>query len=336
MHYTAAVSLDGADAGRRYEPEQLRLLAKVARMYHERGVRQPEIAAELHISQSRVSRLLKQAGDLGIVRTIVTLPSDVYTDVEDELAEAYGLRDVVVVDTEGAFGDVGPALGAAAAIYLSETLSREDAVGVSSWSATLLAAVEVMRPKTGVVAKIVTQLIGGIGDPRVQLSANRLLDRFSTITGARPIFLPTPALVGGPAVRDALLQDPAISGVLQAWDELTIALVGIGAVRPSTLLQRSGNALDPQQLEELEALGAVGDVCFRFFNQDGELVESPFNERVIGITPTQLKKVRRRIGVAGGDGKLAAIDASLRGGWVNTLITDLGTARQLLDGRSSR
>src|SRR4051794_18186266 len=242
MQYTRLVSLDGTDATRRYEPEQLRLLAKVARMYHERGVRQPEIAAALHISQSRVSRLLKQAAELGIVRTIVTLPSDVYTDVEEELAQSYGLTDAVVVDTEGAFGDVGPALGAAAAIYLSETLNRDDSVGISSWSATLLAAVEVMRPKTGLAAKIVTQLIGGIGDPRVQLSPNRLLDRFSTITGSRPIFLPTPGLVGDPAVRRALLRDPAITGVLKAWDELTIALVGIGAVRPSPLLQRSGNA----------------------------------------------------------------------------------------------
>lgn len=324
------MTLDGTDASRSYEPEQLRLLAKVARMYHERGVRQPEIAAELHISQSRVSRLLKQAAELGIVRTTVSLPSNVYTDVEDELAGRYGLRDAVVVDAEGAFGDVGPALGAATATYLTETLSREDTVGISSWSATLLAAVEIMRPKTGLAARFVTQLVGGIGDPRVQVSANRLLDRFSTITGARPIFLPTPGLVGTAAVRDTLLQDTAIAGVLRAWSELTVALVGIGAVRPSPLLQRSGNAVDPVEQEELERLGAVGDVCFRFFDRAGQLVESPFNERVVGITPAQLKGVARRVGVAGGEGKLDAIDASLRGGWVNTLITDLGTARQLL------
>ena len=35
---------------------QLRLITKVARMYHERGVRQTDIAETLHLSQARVSR----------------------------------------------------------------------------------------------------------------------------------------------------------------------------------------------------------------------------------------------------------------------------------------
>jgi 4-amino-4-deoxy-L-arabinose transferase-like glycosyltransferase/predicted XRE-type DNA-binding protein len=63
-------------------PDQLRLLAKIARMYHERGVRQPQIAADLGISQSRVSRMLRQASDLGIVRTMVMMPEGVHTDLE--------------------------------------------------------------------------------------------------------------------------------------------------------------------------------------------------------------------------------------------------------------
>src|SRR5688572_17878466 len=90
------------------EPQQLRLLARVARMYHERGLKQPQIAAELHLSQPRVSRLLKQAVDLGVVRTTVTLPPGVYTDLEDQLQYKYGLRDVVVVDAGGTAGEVLP------------------------------------------------------------------------------------------------------------------------------------------------------------------------------------------------------------------------------------
>ena len=65
------------------ETAQLRLIAKVARMYHEGGVRQPQIAAELSLSQARVSRLLRQASEIGVVRTVVTLPPGVYTDLEE-------------------------------------------------------------------------------------------------------------------------------------------------------------------------------------------------------------------------------------------------------------
>src|SRR5215210_4311612 len=91
--------------------DQLRLLAKIARMYYERGIRQPQIAADLNISQSRVSRLLQQASELGIVRTTVTLPSGVFTDMEEELEARYGLLDSVIVATDG---DAVRALGAAA------------------------------------------------------------------------------------------------------------------------------------------------------------------------------------------------------------------------------
>ena len=310
-----------------YGTDELRLLAKIARMYHERGIRQPQIAADLHISQSRVSRLLRQASELGIVRTTVSLPSGVYTDTEEKLQGRYHLLDSVVVDTDG---DVVRALGAAAATYLAETLTSGDIVGISSWSSTLLAAVEAMRPKTGLAVTVVTQLVGGNGDPRVQVDATRLIDRFASLTGAQPEFLSTPGLVNDPVVRDALLTDPAVTGVLQIWNQLSVALIGVGSIQPSPLLQRSGNAIDPKQQAELMQLGAVGDVCLRFFDEDGNLINSAFNDRVLAITPEQLKAVPRRLGVAGGPEKLRAIAAAVKGGWINTLITDLNTAQYLL------
>ena len=45
---------------------QLRLMTKVARMSHERGARQADIALALNISQAKVSRLLKRAVSVGI------------------------------------------------------------------------------------------------------------------------------------------------------------------------------------------------------------------------------------------------------------------------------
>jgi DNA-binding transcriptional regulator LsrR (DeoR family) len=312
--------------------EQLRLLAKIARMYHEQGVRQPQIAADLNISQSRVSRLLGHAADIGIVRTVVTLPDGVYTDIEQELEERYGLLDSVVVDAGTSAGGIMQVLGAATATYLGETLQNGDAVGISSWSATLLATVDAMRPKNGMAVDVVTQLVGGIGDAHVQVNATRLLDRFATLTGARPLFLPTPGLVNSPSVRRALLDDPTVKGVREVWNRLTVALVGIGSVQPSPLLEQSGNAIDPEQQRKLRDLGAVGDVCYRFLDADGKLIKSPFNNRILGIDPAQLKATRRRIGVAGGPAKHAAIAAALKGQWINTLITDLETAQRLLQG----
>jgi len=79
--YPLPVSSDG----------QVRLMTKVAHLYHEQGIRQSDIAEALHISQARVSRLLKRATELGIVRTIVVVSQGVHTDLEQALEQTFGL-----------------------------------------------------------------------------------------------------------------------------------------------------------------------------------------------------------------------------------------------------
>jgi DNA-binding transcriptional regulator LsrR (DeoR family) len=311
--------------------DQMRLMAKIARMYHERGMRQSEIAAELHVSQPRVSRLLKRAGEIGIVRTTISLPAGVHTDLEEALEKRYDLGEAVVVDVGGSDEEVAAALGAAAAVYFETTLTGGDTVGISSWSATLLAAVEAMRPaRTGVVDTVV-QVVGGIGDPRVQMQATRLIGRFAASTGATPVFMPAPGLLGTVSARDSLMADPTISAVMQVWPRLTMALVGIGSLEPSPLLRQSGNALAEADQAQLRAAGAVGDVCLRFFDAEGAPVRSAVDERVIGIGADELRAIPRRVGVAGGTRKHRAIRAALLGRWVNVLITDRDTAVLLLD-----
>ena len=57
------------------QAESLRLVTKVARFYHVRGLRQIEIAERMDLSQPRVSRLLAQAEQLGIVATSSPFPA---------------------------------------------------------------------------------------------------------------------------------------------------------------------------------------------------------------------------------------------------------------------
>ena len=86
--------------------DQLRLMTMASRLYHERGVRQRDIATRLGISQPRVSRLLAQAEEEGIVRTVVVAPDGIYPEPEEALEEAYGLRECHVVEVTG--GDESP------------------------------------------------------------------------------------------------------------------------------------------------------------------------------------------------------------------------------------
>jgi DNA-binding transcriptional regulator LsrR (DeoR family) len=127
-----------------------------------------------------------------------------------------------------------------------------------------------------------------------------------------------------------LARDSAVREASELFERLDLALVGIGSMEPSRLLASSGNVFSIEERPELSRLGAVGDICFRFFNEQGEFIKSPLMQRVIGIEPASLKRVNRVVGVAGGRRKVRAILAALRGGWINVLITDLRAAESLL------
>ena len=142
-------------------------------------------------------------------------------------------------------------------------------------------------------------------------------------------FLPAPGVVGSKASRHALLDDPFVAAAMRWMEEITLAIVGIGALTPSKLLAASGNVFTEEELHELQELGAVGDICLRFFDADGVPVGSPLDDRVIGLDLEQLRKPKRAVGVAGGPRKFAAIQGALRGRFVNVLVTDRFTAERL-------
>jgi DNA-binding transcriptional regulator LsrR (DeoR family) len=95
-------------------------------------------------------------------------------------------------------------------------------------------------------------------------------------------------------------------------------------------LRASGNAADLADQDRLHAAGAVGDICLRFFDSAGDLVPSDLDDRVVGIDAHTLRKIPRRIGIAGGESKHQAIHAAVVGGWINVLVTDTVTAAALL------
>lgn len=308
------------------------LLVKVARYYHEQSMSQPAIAQKLNMSQSKVSRMLAEAVRTGIVRTTVVPPMETFNDLESELCDRYGIVDAVVVDANGVVDehDLMRRIGSSAGPYLEATLTGNDCLGISSWSGTLLAMVEAMTQSRVRLAAEVIQLIGGAGHPDVQLQATRLVSQLAIRTRAELHLLGAPGLLPNKASRDALLSEPYVADVAARWKHLTTALVGIGSVQPSELLHDSGNAVTEAEMDGLRAAGAVGDVCQLFFNAEGELVESDFHDRVLGIDPDTLRSVRRRIGVAGGERKIEAIRGALQGSWINVLITDSRTAEQLV------
>lgn len=311
---------------------ELRMIARIAQMYHVEGQRQAAIASHLRISQATVSRMLKKAQEEEIVRTTVVAPSGTYGDLEAGLRNRFDLPEAIVVEcTEDRDGAIMARIGEAAAHFLEATLQQDEIIGVSSWSETILRMVDNIHPMKSGKAKYVVQTLGGMGDPSVQMHANQLTTRLARLTGAEPHLLSAPGVAQSREARLVLLGNSFIRSTMDMFGRITLAIIGIGAIEPSGMLARSGNVFSSRELADVVEAGGVGDMSLRFFDAKGLPVKGPLDERVIGITLEELSKVDRVIALAGGQSKTEAIRGALHGGVIDLLITDKFTARRLVD-----
>ncbi len=306
-------------------------MAKVARMYYSQSIRQAEITERLNIHQSTVSRLLKRAHQAGIVKISVTIPNGIHADLEEAMEQRFGLKEAIIVDSVDNEGQIVRDLGAAGAYFLDLAIKPGEVLGISSWSAALLAMVDAMHPsKAGANSKVL-QILGGLGSPSAQSHATHLTQRLAELIGGSPILLPAPGVTTSPEAKRVLMRESYVRQATSLFDHVDLALVGIGAVEPSRLLASSGNIFSPQELRSLQKQGAVGDICLQFFDAAGAPVRTSLSERVIGISLQQLKKAKRVVGLAAGKRKTQAILGALNGKLLDVLITDRRTASALLD-----
>jgi DNA-binding transcriptional regulator LsrR (DeoR family) len=310
---------------------ELRLIARVAQMYHVEGMRQAAVAQHLNISQATISRMLKRAEQEDIVRTTVIPPPGTFTDLEAAVRERFGVAEAIVVDcSEDRDGAIRARIGEGAAHFLEVTLKQDEIIGVSSWSETILRMVDNIHPLKGVSAKYVVQTLGGMGNPSVQAHATQLTTRLAKLTGAEPRLLPVQGVSSSREAKLVMLADPYVRETIDLFGSISLAIIGIGAVEPSELLAGSGNIFSRQELAALTNAGAVSDMSLRFFNLQGRPVKTPLDERVIGLPFEDLLKVPRVIALAGGASKTQAIIGALRTGAIDVLVTDRFTAARLL------
>lgn len=311
--------------------DTLRLTGVVARLYHVHGVRQREIGSRLGMSQARVSRLLRQAEELGLVRTVISVPEGLHPELEDAIEKGFGVQEVHVVDVPADGPDLSTVLGRAAARQLGDSLTGASTVGFTSWSTTLQAMAFALpeQPRTG--ARLVVEMLGDLGSPSLQHAAARSTQAMAAALGGEPVFLRTPGVAGSAALRQAAVHDVHVQRALSLLDDLDVAFVGVGPPEVHSQLKAGDNFFSPTQLVHLRTAGAVGQLNQRFLDAAGRPVPTPLDDLVVGVTLVQLAEARRRVLVAGGVEKRQPIAAALRGGWIDVLITDFDTAMSLVE-----
>ncbi|MCG5213177.1 sugar-binding domain-containing protein [Streptosporangium soli] len=314
----ASVS-ESAEAPARFPQE---LMYAAASQYYLEDATQADIAKRLGVSRATVSRLLTEARRQGLVEIRVHRPFSLEDGpLATEVAEALGLRRVYLVP-KAAGARLGPWLAPGLARALATAgLEFGDIVLVSSGSTVYECAQEGFGRLPGVT---IAPAVGGQEEPQPWFQTNETARILAERVGGVPSYLYAPALPG-PALFDSLQHEPSVRRVMDLWAHAKCAIVGVGS---APLARQVTPAFVPSDAPSLRH--AVGDVCSRFYDRDGEPVGYPGSDRLVAASLDDLRRIPVSIAVAVGVEKLISIIAGARGGYFNQLVTDTPTAEGLL------
>lgn len=298
-------------------------LVAVARRFYLEDRSKVEIADEFGYSRFKVARMLEQARALGVVTITLHDQGTVIPELAERLVAELGLREAVVVESDGSEAVARQHVAAAAADLLSRTLRDGEILGIS-WGRTLSAMTETLPSLPSVS---VVQLTGTVGS-NFEQSPVEIVRKVALNSGgsAHPIF--APMVVDNAATAAALRQQPDVAQAMRMFDDVTTAMLALGSWDP--VESQLAEAVPDAQRRELLDRGVVAEVAATLIAQDGSLVAPDFADQCIAVTAQQLREIPRVLLVAAGDRKAAAARAVVRAGLLTGIVTDRVLAEALL------
>ena len=301
--------------------------ARAAWLYYHENLTQADIARELGISRSTVTRLLLRAKSEGLVQIKLNV-SDATFKAERNLEKAYNVKRVRIVPFAQDERTLKHWLGLVAAEFLNEVITEYSIVAVS-WGTTLQAMADALvgrRPVAGV--QIVT-LVGGLHNASRGTNTFEVSEQLGQYFGAPVRALHAPVYVQNETTALALANDPGIQQALELARKASIVVYSLGAMDEATTMFQLGYVA-PDQRRFLSEKGAVADLACRWVDRNGSEVELPSSINPIAISLNDIKNIPMRLAVVGGAFKHEAVLAGLRGGFITDLVTDERTADFLL------
>ena len=282
------------------------LMVKAAWYYYFENMTQQAIADRLSISRMRVIKLLETARQSGVIQFRLRSDSVGMMQQSRELMQKYHLNE---------------SIARAGAMYVADRLSENACINVGygdTLSRTLNhLATMVQNPVTCI------SLTGGV--------SYYLPNGRSNIFNARLYLMPAPLLASSHEMAAAMRAEASVSEIIRMAALSSFTLVGIGAMHETATIVRSG-IITQNELFRLKMSGAVGDVLCHFVDENGKLIPSDIEDRLISTPLEKLRAMDNVVGLAAGAQKVEAIRAVLRGGYLDVLITDEPTAALLLKG----
>ncbi len=250
-------------------------------------------------------------------------------ELEEELESRLGIRQAVVVKTADGLNaqELRQSLTHFAAPWVARWIPEEGVLGIAG-GRTMQWLVRNMTAPPGAEGLTVVQAMGNIDasvGPYDALELGRILAK--RWCGSFFI-LNAPAILPDSRTRETLLGLATVQPVVERLREARAALVGVGTLHNSVFVERG--ILTSKDTTRLTKAGAVGEICGRFYDRDGDECQTAYRDRVISIEFDALRRADDVIAVVAGSDRTEAILGALRGGLIKSLVIDRAGAAALL------
>ncbi|WLS79352.1 sugar-binding transcriptional regulator [Erwinia pyri] len=304
--------------------------ARAAWLYYITGYTQYQIADCLGVSRQVVQRLIARASAENLISFQIMHAVSDCLKLASALVLKYNLQFCQVVPSAG----LAPAacqkmVTSAAASVMASLLSATPGMTIALGSGrTLRAAIEKMPDLTYFQHHSVS-LLGA-------MTADGTTTRYDVPlcmaqkTGGKYFIVPAPMFADNAHDRDLWCNNRIYKTVTEKARMADMTFLGIGDIAQNCPIFLQG-FINREELDRLLELGAVAEVVGHIVDENGMLIKSELKQRLTSIALPQ-RPVRPTLAFAGGADKYQAIEAVLKGRWINGFITDEESARYLLRG----
>jgi len=312
------------------DTEKHQLLAKIAYLYYIGEKNQKDIAQNLNIHRSTVSRMLQEARDKGIVQIQIKDFNNEIFNLERRAKNKFNLNHLEVVFSEKNENktEINNLIGRRASILIHRLIKNGDKVGLS-WGSSLAATVDHVEPKYTKDTLFVPS-VGGSTQIDASNHVNTLVYELARKFQGNNLFVNASVIQETPEIARKIVGSKYFKELRSTWNNLDKIIVGIGG---NLGIQDSSwrDFLSNKDRHMLKEKNVIGDCCCRFFDKHGNIVGGDLYNRTIGITLSKLRETPLSIGIAAGEDKALAIYVLLKNGYLNSLVTDHLTLRKVLE-----
>ncbi|GKX29860.1 glucitol operon activator [Vallitalea longa] len=308
---------------------QINLLVKVSNMYYYENLTQSEIANALYISRSKVSRLIQEARENGIVEIIIHGPNERNTYLEEQLKKRFHLKDAHVllgcnIETDQMLSGIGTLANE----YVDSLLKPNTIIGISRGK-TMKNVINTISPSKKIPITVV-QLVGSTNSNDPSIEGPEIARQFANAYGGSYYYLFTPLFLEDKNAREVLMKTVAVAETLNLSEAANIILTGLGFLSADDLSLLWNGFLEQEEIFNLRSKGAIGHICGYYYDINGNIIDTKIHKSIIGLDIKKIIKKEYVIGVAGGASKIKSIYGALKGELINVLVTDEKSALNVI------